>query len=97
MRLGIELVSPAIGGRVVALGSADDGGGQAGVALSDMERVLVLAERSHAEAILQIGDLEYQSPDSLYIDRERSEGPTRCWGSPPAQRESNSVDGEVSN
>ena len=76
MRLGIELISPAIGGRVVASGSTDESGNEAGVTLSDLERVLVLAEASHAEAVLQIGDIEYQTPDSLVIDHRRSEG----WG-----------------
>jgi hypothetical protein len=74
MRLGIELISPAVGGRAIASGADVPGGANASATLSDLERVLVLADRSKAQAVLQIGDLEYQMPTAFNIDHESSEG-----------------------
>jgi hypothetical protein len=56
MKRGIELTSPAITGRVV-----DDehvaNAGAAALALFDLQKALLLAERSNVDAVLQIGGL----------------------------------------
>jgi hypothetical protein len=75
MRRGIELISPAVGGRVVATARDESQDSQAGVALSDLERVLVLADGSGADAVLQIGEVQYDAPGDFTIDRRYSEGP----------------------
>jgi hypothetical protein len=72
MRQGCDLISPAVTGRVINPDSAGEVS-DAGVALSDMERALVLAERSNADVVLQIGDLSFEQP-SLAVDSRPSGG-----------------------
>ena len=75
MRLGVELISPAITGRVVAGDEGvSDGSSDGSLALSDLERALVLAERSNASAVLQIGELTIQQPAKLGMDMLPSAG-----------------------
>jgi hypothetical protein len=61
---GLRVISPAITGRVAAAESERDEGQASRAALSDMERALILAQESNAEAILQIGKLTLAKPES---------------------------------
>ncbi|GAB4155613.1 MAG: hypothetical protein Fur0037_23990 [Planctomycetota bacterium] len=56
MRRGIRVISPAITARVVQQSEGLKEGGAA--TLSDVERALMLAESSNADAILQVGRFE---------------------------------------
>jgi hypothetical protein len=62
LRKGVGVVAAAVTGRVVleSAGREETGGGQA-VNLSDVERALVMAKKSGADAILQIGVYDLKS------------------------------------
>lgn len=62
MSRGIRVISPAITGRIVAKGNTEIDGKIAGANLSDVERALVLAKESNAQAVLQIGFIGWQDP-----------------------------------
>lgn len=55
LRQGITVISGAITGRVVLREAVRGEGGQGATGLSDIERALVLAKESGAEAVVQIG------------------------------------------
>lgn len=59
LRGGITVISGAVTGRVVIDSSGNDRRMEAAASLSDAERALVMAKDSGADAILQIGRLEW--------------------------------------
>lgn len=64
----VQLISSAITGRVVQ-GTEDDKTGQARSAFSDVERALVLARNSNAEALLQAVRLDEDSNVRSFVAR----------------------------
>lgn len=64
LRRGITLISPAITGRVVLSGKEEAGRHTTVASLSDMERALILAKESSADALLQIGTLQWEPSEN---------------------------------
>lgn len=69
---GITVISSAITGRVVMEGGAQRKD-EAAQALSDAERALVMAKSTNANALLQIGSLEWTPdyPSRLFVNRNQ--------------------------
>lgn len=66
LQRGIRIISPAVTGRVIA----EEGTGkprEGAARLSDMERALILAKKSGAEAILQVGEWRTAAEGSRYF------------------------------
>lgn len=60
LKHGVRVISSGVTGRVVVESSEGTKGGEAGRHLSDLERALVLARKSNADAILQLIEMRWK-------------------------------------
>ena len=90
---GVTVISGAVTGRVVYQGGAEGRRVEGAAQLSDAERALVMAKETGADAILQIGTLEWTEPrdtrffvtspeGDVHEFREVSEAEFRGWQPP---------------
>jgi hypothetical protein len=70
---GLRIVSSAITGRVVQEGKSENA-----AQLSDLERALILAKETGADAVLQVGILELRGTQSRYFCGNAGEVVTDC-------------------
>lgn len=79
IKRGLTLISPAITGRVAILDTSKAESAVGGLAISDVERALVMARESNCEAVFQIGEFQrLGSQQSEYGTRyfvDRGENP----------------------
>lgn len=61
LKHGVRVISSGVTGRVVVDSSEGAKGGEAGRHLSDLERALVLARKSNADAILQLIEMRWRN------------------------------------
>lgn len=68
LKKGVRVISSGVTGRVVVDGAEGKRGGDTATQLSDLERALVLARKSNADAILQVMEIGWRD-DLPAVDR----------------------------